>query len=793
MDLTKQSMNGIPLSLIHPHYLHTNSTSHPWALGAIAELIDNACDPDVQASTLHIEKYELGNKPNLTFLDDGFGMNSKKLLHLLSFGFSYKRSCDRNNLRQPIGQYGNGFKSGTMRLGKDVIVFTKCKETACVGLLSQTYLQAIKAESVLVPLLEYELPTILKYSLFQTQNDLVEELKKLGTTGTKIIIYNLRRLDNGRYELDFDSDPTDIRCPEAYTARSNRADDRYNNEYRRSLRQYCKILYFRPKMKIFIRGEEVEAQVMSKSLLATTNTYYKPRSQESQVRITLGFSREDDTEDYGMMLYHRNRLIKAYERVGCQKQANERGVGVIGVAQVDFLKPTHNKQDFELDYMYNTAMSAFANKLNDYWNNKSEEYNRSVPGSSSASIKTLHERMISLFRQESPGSTGKDGQNSTLNVSYDASESNKTNEKQQKNLSKTKDFSLSISMSTRSHESSNRKRTLEVKHDVPAPKKGRSHTAVTQVTPSNTATTFKESVGRHVNKVANAKGSANETARPPPTETAASSHNITKAPPINVTTIPPINVTPSLNTSVTTAPQSNETTASQSSVTTAPQPSVTTASHTNVTTAPQSSVAAAPHTNVTLVSNTNITTAPHTNVTPASNINVTTAPHTNVTPASNINVTTAPLSNGTTASQSNVTTGPQPSVTTASHTNVTTAPQSSVAAAQHTNVTHASNTNVTTAPHTNVTPASNTNVTTAPHTNVTPASNINVTTAPLSNGTTASQSNPTTQSQSNVTQFHRNVFMFIRLFHNGENIERVEDVEEYVKNALLDFMSRGGS
>ena len=36
-------------------------------------------------------------------------------------------------------------------------------------------------------------------------------------------------------------------------------------------------------------------------------------------------------------------------RVGIQQQANRMGIGVIGVVEANYLKPTHNKQDFELD------------------------------------------------------------------------------------------------------------------------------------------------------------------------------------------------------------------------------------------------------------------------------------------------------------------------------------------------------------------------------------------------------------------------------------------------------------
>jgi hypothetical protein len=45
-----------------------------------------------------------------------------------------------------------------------------------------------------------------------------------------------------------------------------------------------------------------------------------------------------------MMIYHRNRLIRPYHRVGLQLEANNKGIGVLGVVQADYLEPTHNKQ-----------------------------------------------------------------------------------------------------------------------------------------------------------------------------------------------------------------------------------------------------------------------------------------------------------------------------------------------------------------------------------------------------------------------------------------------------------------
>jgi len=77
--------------------------------------------------------------------------------------------------------------------------------------------------------------------------------------------------------------------------------------------------------------------------------------------------------DYGVMLYHCNRLIKAYEKIGIQKQQNGQGKSVIGVVEVDFLEPIHNKQDFNKTDKYNACMTNLGQKLSDYWNEKTNQ------------------------------------------------------------------------------------------------------------------------------------------------------------------------------------------------------------------------------------------------------------------------------------------------------------------------------------------------------------------------------------------------------------------------------------
>ncbi|KAK3706874.1 hypothetical protein QZH41_018437 [Actinostola sp. cb2023] len=375
---------GVRMSTLSPKYLHTNSTSHTWPFSAVAELVDNAYDPDVEASQLWIDIERYGFEQCLTFTDNGAGMDSLKLHKMLSFGFCEK-VAKKDHL--PVGHYGNGFKSGSMRLGKDAIIFTKQEDSRSVGFLSQTYLNAVKAQTILVPIVSWDehknillyprslvsvvevisrilengfnniskllccllnsyinmvqradgdkaLQDIIKYSLFKTKEDLLQQFSKIcSITGTRIIVSHMRRTQEGKYEFDFRTDYTDIRIPDDVELESNKykRQERQNHipESDYSLKAYCSILYLRPRMQIILRGKKVRTTVIAKSLSKTEVDAYKP---------------------HGV--------------------ANNLGVGVIGVIQCDYLQPTHNKQDFDYTKAYRSSMSALGSKLNDYWNEK---------------------------------------------------------------------------------------------------------------------------------------------------------------------------------------------------------------------------------------------------------------------------------------------------------------------------------------------------------------------------------------------------------------------------------------
>ena len=214
-------------SATHPKFLHSNSTSHQWALGAFAELIDNAVDPDVAAKRMHILVDTLpAGETALVLIDDGNGMDLDGLHKLLSFGYNTKAA----KFAQSIGKYGNGFKSGSMRLGKDALVFTKPRGglTKSCGFLSQTFLADTGATEVLIPMVSWNgadssggaaiskgsaanLAIITQHSPYKSEADLLSMFARIDSCGTAIVIYNLRKEVDNELELDFGTDPNDIR------------------------------------------------------------------------------------------------------------------------------------------------------------------------------------------------------------------------------------------------------------------------------------------------------------------------------------------------------------------------------------------------------------------------------------------------------------------------------------------------------------------------------------------------------------------------------------------------------
>ncbi|GJM94168.1 hypothetical protein PR202_ga10787 [Eleusine coracana subsp. coracana] len=293
--------------------------------GAIAELLDNAIDEVNNGATfVRIDKFTSPRDGNTSLLvqDDGGGMDPEALRRCMSFGFSDKQSDAF------IGQYGNGFKTSTMRLGADVIVFTQNQNnwvpTRSIGLLSYTFLMETGCDDVLVPTVDYQYDTtttsftqmlrhnqklfssnlavMLKWSPFSSEAELLKQ----------IIVFNLWLNDDGDMELDFNSDE----------------------------KAYASILYLHvpENFRIILRERDVEPHNIVNDLMYRECVLYKPQI---------------------------SGLTEPFWKVASNSYG--KGRGVVGILEANFIKPTHDKQDFEKSVLYQRLEIRLKEMTYEYW------------------------------------------------------------------------------------------------------------------------------------------------------------------------------------------------------------------------------------------------------------------------------------------------------------------------------------------------------------------------------------------------------------------------------------------
>ncbi|XP_067595045.1 MORC family CW-type zinc finger protein 1 [Pseudorca crassidens] len=256
-------------------FIHANSTTHSFLFGALAELLDNARDAGAaRLDVFSVDNEELQGGFMLCFLDDGCGMSPEEASDIIYFGTSKKRLSSLKF----IGQYGNGLKSGSMRIGKDFILFTKKEETMTCVFFSHTFCEREGLSEVVVPIPSWltrtresvtddpqkfstELSIIFKYSPFKTEAELMQQFDVIyGKCGTLLVIYNLKLLLSGEPELDVKTDKEDILMAGALE----------DFPERRSFRAYTSVLYFDPWMRIFIQAKRVKTKYLCYCL-------YRPR------------------------------------------------------------------------------------------------------------------------------------------------------------------------------------------------------------------------------------------------------------------------------------------------------------------------------------------------------------------------------------------------------------------------------------------------------------------------------------------------------------------------------------
>uniref|UniRef100_A0ACD5ZKT5 Uncharacterized protein n=2 Tax=Avena sativa TaxID=4498 RepID=A0ACD5ZKT5_AVESA len=384
-DHAQHSGEGMEHVRVHPRFLHSNATSHKWALGAFAELLDNSLD-EVSSGATFVNIDMLQNKKDGTRMllvqDDGGGMSPDKMRHCMSFGYSAK-----SKVKNTIGQYGNGFKTSTMRLGADVLVFSRSHSneerrlTQSIGMLSYTFLKSTGKDDIIVPMIDYEkgqawkrkvrttsgdwftsLQTIIQWSPYSNEGELLQEFTSINEQGTRIIIYNLWEDEQGDLELNFDADVNDIQIRGVNRDEKNilMAEQFPNSKhfftYRHSLRSYASILYLRVPyvFRMILRGKEIERHNIINDMMLKKQVTYKPvmsngypNDTDMVANVIIGFVKDakHHVPIQGFNVYHRNRLIKPFWRVWTLP--GSQGRGIIGVLEVNFVEPAHDKQDFE--------------------------------------------------------------------------------------------------------------------------------------------------------------------------------------------------------------------------------------------------------------------------------------------------------------------------------------------------------------------------------------------------------------------------------------------------------------
>uniref|UniRef100_A0A2K6G262 MORC family CW-type zinc finger 1 n=1 Tax=Propithecus coquereli TaxID=379532 RepID=A0A2K6G262_PROCO len=265
---------------LHLDFIHANSTTHSFLFGALAELLDNARDSGAaRLDVFSVDNEKLQGGFMLCFLDDGCGMSPEEASDIIYFGTSKKRL----STLKFIGQYGNGLKSGSMRIGKDFVLFTKKEETMTCMFFSQTFCEREGLNEVFLPFPQqryfltfiFELSNFFLYSSFTKTFSAFKILTgqtSVFLPGTLLVIYNLKLLLSGEPELDVKTDKEDILMTGAFE----------DFPERWSFRAYASVLYFDPWMRIFIQAKKVKTKHLCYCL-------YRPSIKHKKDKINSSF------------------------------------------------------------------------------------------------------------------------------------------------------------------------------------------------------------------------------------------------------------------------------------------------------------------------------------------------------------------------------------------------------------------------------------------------------------------------------------------------------------------------
>ncbi|KAL8251542.1 hypothetical protein R6Q59_035235 [Mikania micrantha] len=387
----------------HPSYLKTLGQSHSdWIFGAIAEFVDNSRDAKATMLDISIDMIYsslVGKEiPMLAIVDDGHGMNHEEIMRMVSFG---RKQPDVNDPNY-IGRYGVGFKTGTMRLGRDALVLTQTTNSRSIAFLSQSLNEG--NDNIEIPIVAYSRKGqhIEFDTTFQTDATSKNNLKAISDispfnkyfigeksglfqrdgTGTHIYIWNLDEWGS-TYSLEWVNgmNGTSSFYQGDICIRSRRARSRLGQMTQQvpldySLRSYLEVIFLDPRMKIKVQGSLVKSRPLAKFLHKTSieNGFVLGKS----VQLILGHSQLDlEQGNCGIFLYWHGRLIEAYKRVGTMIHNGEKSHGIVGVIDVTNVMDDdsgqvwvhNNKQGFVDCEPYTLLEDWLSKKVDEYLDN----------------------------------------------------------------------------------------------------------------------------------------------------------------------------------------------------------------------------------------------------------------------------------------------------------------------------------------------------------------------------------------------------------------------------------------
>lgn len=427
---------------------------HTWALGAVAALVDTAREAAAAAVRLDV-RFGAADEPFIALRDDGPGLSFLGVRSRLGATAPsvVARIRDGNPVADPTpaqlptpekGFAGTPWLGAVFRLGRDVCLLSKTGSGGSDGgggggggvggpmriiaLLSRT--GAADGSLTTIVVVDWDrnleekaaaMPSLLKYSPWDSEEEIGAAFDSIGTTGLLVAVFNLRRtVEEAVLELDVESDETDILLdppedpvpPPGDPTRERGPMNPLTVQpltVHTSMRAYLQVLYLESSStelkpgrsrgpRIYLRGKIVREMRVCASLLQPFDMEYTPRKQPGDsIRCRFGINscyagvsvgspasavqRRDannpdayatmaSDQDWGMLVYCQGRLVWPYVRFSAHEVATYKResyvVPVVGIVEADSWVANPNAQGFTKTDLLTRSKTAIERNMTKY-------------------------------------------------------------------------------------------------------------------------------------------------------------------------------------------------------------------------------------------------------------------------------------------------------------------------------------------------------------------------------------------------------------------------------------------